>query len=113
MPDKSFTCSDYCGLSCVDGSCPNALSEEYPDFFCGETSCEECGNNKGCEDCCVAFCIGMTADSCRQMHESDWKSRMKTIPDYLRMIRDDVVGASGIRGMMLMIAYQMMYDGRC
>ena len=25
-------CINYCGLRCVDGTCPNALAREYPDY---------------------------------------------------------------------------------
>ena len=25
-------CPNYCGLTCVDGSCPNALADEYPEY---------------------------------------------------------------------------------
>lgn len=46
------TCSDYVGATCVNGSCPNALNEDFEDF---ETvSCEECPYNAGCTDCTLA-----------------------------------------------------------
>lgn len=26
-------CSEYCGVACIDGSCPNALREENPEYY--------------------------------------------------------------------------------
>lgn len=53
-------CKNYCGLSCVNGSCPRALREEYEDMVMpGIYSCDECGYYKGCEDCAfdgTAYC---------------------------------------------------------
>lgn len=46
-------CSSYCGIACVDGSCPIANTEEYVENGMDvATKCEECVYNKGCEDCC-------------------------------------------------------------
>ena len=39
-------CIGYCGVACVDGSCPHA--NDYPDA----PPCDECWWYKGCEDCC-------------------------------------------------------------
>lgn len=36
-------CPDYCGVSCVDGSCPRELRDK--------NACDECKKYKGCEDC--------------------------------------------------------------
>lgn len=44
MKDKF--CHDYCGLHCVDGTCPKIENNEY--------TCEECWLYKGCEDCYFA-----------------------------------------------------------
>lgn len=46
-------CKGYCGVSCVDGSCPMANREEYAERgYDLIDSCEECHYYKGCEDCC-------------------------------------------------------------
>lgn len=39
-------CIGYCGVACVDGSCP------YADKPYREPQCDECWLYKGCEDCC-------------------------------------------------------------
>lgn len=49
-------CPNYCGLSCVNGSCPNALAYEYSDYGYEHCTCEECWFYRGCEDCCVDCC---------------------------------------------------------
>lgn len=38
-------CIGYCGVACVDGSCP------YADKPYREPQCDECWLYKGCEDC--------------------------------------------------------------
>ena len=46
-------CDAYCGVACVDGSCPIASRLDY--FERGYdtiNSCDECHYYKGCEDCC-------------------------------------------------------------
>lgn len=45
-------CPNYCGITCVDGTCPNALADEYPEYGYEHCTCEECGYYKGCDDCC-------------------------------------------------------------
>lgn len=46
------TCPNYCGISCIDGSCPIALQEEYSEQGCDTIkSCDECYRNNGCDDC--------------------------------------------------------------
>ena len=47
-------CPNYCGFTCVDGSCPNALADEYPEYGYEHWTCEECGYYNGCSDCCFA-----------------------------------------------------------
>ena len=47
-------CPSYCGITCVDGSCPNALADEYPEYGYEHRTCEECGYYEGCSDCCFA-----------------------------------------------------------
>lgn len=45
-------CPDYCGVSCIDGSCPRALRDEYAERgYDVVHSCTECPRYKGCEDC--------------------------------------------------------------
>lgn len=54
-------CKGYCGITCVNGYCPNALSNYDADrdddaYACYHldkpVKCNECGYYKGCEDCC-------------------------------------------------------------
>lgn len=47
-------CSSYVGVTCVDGGCPNAMADEYPEYGYEHCSCDECGYYKGCEDCALA-----------------------------------------------------------
>ena len=67
-------CGDYCGVACIDGSCPNALREENPEYYkdCYGTlkkmQCRYCGYNKGCEDCCIAFYSEISQEQCRKEH---------------------------------------------
>lgn len=44
-------CMNYCCLKCVDGSCPNALANEYPEYGYEHVTCEECFYYKGCSGC--------------------------------------------------------------
>lgn len=47
-------CKDYVGLSCVDGSCPKANTEEYAERDMDVVkNCKECHYYKGCEDCAL------------------------------------------------------------
>ena len=36
-------CSDYVGVTCVNGGCPNAMADEYPEYGYEHCSCDECG----------------------------------------------------------------------
>ena len=46
-------CLEYCGVACVDGSCPIANREEYAERgYDIVHNCNECHYYKGCEDCC-------------------------------------------------------------
>lgn len=57
-------CPDYCGVACVNGSCPNAVYNDllYSDYgpdpadvgLTGDLKCKDCGYYKGCEDCYFA-----------------------------------------------------------
>lgn len=45
-------CKGYCGITCVNGSCPIALADEYAERGMDVIrSCEDCCYYKGCEDC--------------------------------------------------------------
>lgn len=46
-------CPGYVGVTCVNGSCPNALADEYPEYGYEHCTCDECGYYKGCEDCAL------------------------------------------------------------
>lgn len=46
-------CPGYCGLVCVDGTCPMANREEYAERgYDIVHNCGECHYYRGCEDCC-------------------------------------------------------------
>ena len=49
-------CPEYCGVACVDGSCPLALQEQFLDIYIDSgipmiKNCKECHLNYGCLDC--------------------------------------------------------------
>ena len=44
-------CSMYCGVACVDGSCPAANNDFERLLGSDDISCEECWYYRGCEDC--------------------------------------------------------------
>lgn len=44
-------CVNYCGITCVNGYCPNALATEHPEYGYEHCTCEECGFYDGCQDC--------------------------------------------------------------
>lgn len=51
--EKKYICSGYCGISCVDGSCPKANQDEYAERgYDVVRKCEDCSFYKGCKDCC-------------------------------------------------------------
>lgn len=58
-------CKNYCGLACIDGSCPNAqyeaADERYgygiaEDMGLEKTKCKDCYKYKGCSDCINEDC---------------------------------------------------------
>lgn len=60
---KTKRCSQYCGITCVDGHCPNALddmdrrsdTDAYAAYHLDKKlSCSKCGYYRGCEDCYFA-----------------------------------------------------------
>ena len=45
-------CKNYCGVACIDGSCPIANRDEYIERgYDVVRKCEDCYYYKGCEDC--------------------------------------------------------------
>lgn len=52
-------CGAYCGVACVDGSCPKIENKQY--------HCVECWLYKGCKDCCFNGDI----DYCPKAKESE------------------------------------------
>lgn len=55
-------CKGYCGLSCIDGTCPIANKEEYEERgYDVPKNCNDCYRYEGCEDCYfngTDMCIG-------------------------------------------------------
>lgn len=50
-----FQCDCYCGVSCVDGSCPIALADIYQEYGMDVVrSCDGCIFYRGCDDCAFA-----------------------------------------------------------
>lgn len=48
-------CERYCGVTCVDGSCPIANRDEYAERgYDVIRDCDECIYYAGCEDCAFA-----------------------------------------------------------
>lgn len=65
---ESKQCENYCGVACVDGSCPVANLEEYIERgYDLVKDCEECNYYKGCEDCCFngdnKYCPKLSTDT--------------------------------------------------
>ena len=48
---KNLRCPNYCGITCINGYCPNVLAREYPEYGYKYCFCDECGFYKGCKDC--------------------------------------------------------------
>ncbi len=46
-------CSNYCGVACIDGTCPIALRDKYLEYGCDVIdNCGMCIFYRGCSDCC-------------------------------------------------------------
>lgn len=46
-------CIHYCGVACMDGSCPQANRAEYEERGIPFVErCDECPEYRGCKDCC-------------------------------------------------------------
>jgi len=56
-----MVCKGYVGLACVNGMCPIALANDYPEMGMDViSSCEECSYYNGCLDCAffnTAYCL--------------------------------------------------------
>lgn len=52
MIEKSGICPRYCGISCINGSCPNTRNIEEEGY--SYIKCEDCFYYLGCEDCYFA-----------------------------------------------------------
>lgn len=55
---KESNCPDYVGVTCVNGYCPIALYEDFPEYYEQQPSCKECAFYKGCIDCAFASDAG-------------------------------------------------------
>ena len=50
-----MTCNSYVGVTCVNGNCPLAFSDEYAERGIPlPRDCVDCYYNKGCEDCALS-----------------------------------------------------------
>ena len=63
--DENKICKGYCGVACIDGSCPIANRDEYAERgYDIVHECSECIYYKGCEDCCfdgdARYCSNFT-----------------------------------------------------
>ena len=67
-------CMNYCGVTCVNGSCPNALANEYPEYGYEHCDCKECAYYKGCTDC-----VFYGTDMCVPINEKGEIMKVKTI----------------------------------
>lgn len=51
----SERCKNYVGVTCVNGTCPVALRDEYAEYGIPTIDdCDECFYYKGCEDCALS-----------------------------------------------------------
>ncbi len=52
MKKSEKICSDYVGVSCIDGSCPIANIDEYIERgYDVVRDCNDCCYYRGCDDC--------------------------------------------------------------
>lgn len=56
LDDKNIViCGGYCGVACIDGTCPIALIDEYIErCYDVVRECIDCHKYRGCEDCAFA-----------------------------------------------------------
>lgn len=53
----TLTCPNYSCISCIDGSCPIACSEEYAEYGLPVVrTCIECPYYHGCDNCDKYVC---------------------------------------------------------
>lgn len=76
-------CVNYCGITCVNGYCPIALADKYPEYEREYSSCDNCGYYKGCQDC--AF---RNTGMCTPMDRRGQIMEIKEIE--IKYVRDDV-----------------------
>lgn len=67
-------CMNYVGVVCINGCCPNALADEFPEYGYEHCDCKECGYNKGCTDCAL-----YGTDMCAPVNEKGEVVEVKTI----------------------------------
>lgn len=65
-------CKGYCGVACIDGSCPIANRDKYAERgYDVVHKCSECIYYKGCEDCCfdgdAQYCPKFTNDNKKEI----------------------------------------------
>jgi hypothetical protein len=61
-------CRGYVGVTCVNGTCPKAIKEEYEEQSRSVLKCDQCFFNKGCVDCALAdtkYCMIAKEDESR------------------------------------------------
>lgn len=52
MSNTDKICDGYCGVACVDRSCPIANADTYAEYGMDVIRrCEDCCYYRGCEDC--------------------------------------------------------------
>lgn len=66
-------CMNFCCVTCVNGSCPDALANEYPEYGYEHVVCEECGYYN-CTDCDF-----YGTDMCYPINEKGELMEVKTI----------------------------------
>ena len=49
----TIRCINYVGVTCVNGSCPNALANTYPEYRYEHVDCKEFGYYEWCTDCAL------------------------------------------------------------
>lgn len=67
-------CMNYVGVTWVNGSCPKALADEYPEYGYQHCNCTECGYYKGCNDCALYL-----TDMCAPVNKKGELIELKTI----------------------------------
>jgi dUTP pyrophosphatase len=84
-------CVNYCGITCVNGYCPNALATEYPEYGYEHCTCEECGFYDGCQDCTFR-----NTPMCTPMDRKGQIMKIKEIE--IKYVREDVTPVAQCAG---------------